>query len=131
MRFEPWASTSDPRDCDLSPAGDAVLIHSPADGEIMWNKSEVHAGDYHLVSADMRKLSEVEKKLMDCGLDKNLPTLFISECVLVYIDTKHTEQLIRWISDNIPTAMFINYEQVCVPACMGELTVVSLWWRIC
>ena len=84
----------------------------------MMSKSELHAGDYHLVSADLRKMSEVEQKLADCGLDKTLPTLFISECVLVYIDIQHTQQLLKWISDNIPTAMFINYEQVRARICI-------------
>lgn len=80
----------------------------------MWNRTEVHAGDYHLVSADIRKTSEVDKKLGECGVDKTIPTLFITECVLVYIETQSSDQLIAWISENFPTAMFINYEQVLI-----------------
>lgn len=101
------------------------------DGDVMWSKSEVHAGDYHLVSADMRKLPEVESKLADCGLDKSLPTLFIAECVLVYIDVHHTEQLLKWISDNIPTAMFINYEQVNMGDRFGQVMIDNLKARDC
>ncbi|KAL8595932.1 hypothetical protein ACOMHN_018244 [Nucella lapillus] len=101
------------------------------DGDIMWSASEVHAGDYHLVSADMRKLAEVEGKLSDCGWDKTLPTLFVAECVLVYIDVQHTEQLLRWISDHVPTAMFINYEQVNMGDRFGQVMIDNLKARDC
>ncbi|XP_076454100.1 leucine carboxyl methyltransferase 1-like [Babylonia areolata] len=101
------------------------------DGDVMWSKSEVHAGDYHLVSADLRKVGEVEGKLADCGLDKNLPTLFMAECVLVYIEVPHTEQLLRWISENVPTAMFINYEQVNMGDRFGQVMIDNLKTRDC
>nr|KAG5696712.1 hypothetical protein BaRGS_028832 [Batillaria attramentaria] len=101
------------------------------DGDIMWSSSEMHAGDYHLVSADLRKISEVEQKLADCGVDKSLPTLFVTECVLVYIDVKFTDQLLGWISQNFPTAFFINYEQVNMGDKFGQVMVENLRTRDC
>lgn len=84
---------------------------------------EVHAGDYHLVSADIRNIEEFEAKLAACGIDKSLATLFIAECVLVYIETKFTNQLLKWISQHFPTTMFINYEQVC-ESCLAFCVVL-------
>ncbi|KAK7483172.1 hypothetical protein BaRGS_00025576 [Batillaria attramentaria] len=65
------------------------------DGDIMWSSSEMHAGDYHLVSADLRKISEVEQKLADCGVDKSLPTLFVTECVLVNMGDKFGQVMVE------------------------------------
>lgn len=47
-----------------------------------------------------------------CFFSPRLPTLFMSECVLVYITPEQSSKLVRWIADTFPTAMFINYEQV-------------------
>lgn len=78
----------------------------------MMSKSELHSGKYHLVSANLKNLPLVETKLTSCGINRSLPTLFLSECVLVYIDVVDTQKLIKWIADNFPTAFYINYEQV-------------------
>lgn len=82
------------------------------DGEIKLSLSELHASDYHLIAANLRNLQEVEKKLEDCGIDKTLPTIFIAECVLVYVDVKSTNELLKWIKDKFKAILFLNYEQV-------------------
>jgi [phosphatase 2A protein]-leucine-carboxy methyltransferase len=76
------------------------------------SKTEIHSQDYHLISANLRDIKELENKLHDCHIDKSLPTVFITECVLVYIDLDKTNILLKWISDNFQTALFLNYEQV-------------------
>lgn len=90
----------------------AVFKNFSIDEDIRLSKSEIHGSDYHLVDADLSILSQVEKKLHESGIDKNLPTLFMAECVLVYIDNLKTKELLKWIADQFPVAMFINYEQV-------------------
>lgn len=90
----------------------AVFFNFSIDEDIRLSKSEIHGSDYHLVDADLSILSQVEKKLHESGIDKNLPTLFMAECVLVYIDNLKTKELLKWIADQFPVAMFINYEQV-------------------
>ena len=42
----------------------------------------------------------------------SLPTVFITECVLVYMDPEHSAAIINWAGANFKTAVFINYEQV-------------------
>lgn len=41
-----------------------------------------------------------------------LPTLLITECVLVYMTPEQSANLIKWAANSFGTAMFINYEQV-------------------
>lgn len=85
---------------------------STTDSEIMISKSELHSANYHLVTADLRNIGHLEAKLSASSIDRSLPTLFLTECVLVYIEMEYTDKLIKWIADSFPTAFFINYEQV-------------------
>ena len=41
-----------------------------------------------------------------------LPTLFLSECVLVYMMPSQSSNLLHWAAETFHTAMFISYEQV-------------------
>lgn len=85
---------------------------SIVDAEIRYSTSELHSGIYHLTSADLRKLTEVESKLMECAIDYNVPTLFVFECVLVYMPVQFSNSLLKFIADKFSTTFCINYEQV-------------------
>lgn len=41
-----------------------------------------------------------------------LPTVFLSECVLVYMTPSQSSNLVRWAAETLHTVMFISYEQV-------------------
>ncbi|KAL3846475.1 hypothetical protein ACJMK2_017462 [Sinanodonta woodiana] len=101
------------------------------DGEIQVSSTELHSQDYHLVAADLTQISELEKKLKDSGIDKNTPTVFIAECVLVYIEPRKSEELLKWIVDNFSTAFFINYEQVNMIDRFGDIMLENLRARQC
>ncbi|XP_056627239.1 leucine carboxyl methyltransferase 1 isoform X3 [Triplophysa dalaica] len=60
-----------------------------------------------------------------------LPTLFMSECVLVYITPEQSSKLVHWIADTFPTAMFINYEQVNMDDRFGQIMIENLQRRQC
>ena len=77
-----------------------------------YNTNELHSGVYHLASADLRKLPEVEAKLIECSIDFNLPTLFLFECVLVYMPIHQSAALLQFIAEKFSTTLCINYEQV-------------------
>ncbi|KAH9493070.1 Leucine carboxyl methyltransferase 1 [Bulinus truncatus] len=104
---------------------------SGEDSDIMMNKSELHSANYHLVSANLRNIGSLESKLSASGIDRSLPTLFLSECVLVYIEAEATEKMIRWIADSFPTAFFINYEQVNMTDSFGQVMIENLKARDC
>lgn len=82
------------------------------DEEISYNTTELHSGIYHLASADLRKLSEVESKLKECSMEFSVPTLFLFECVLVYMPIQFSHSLLQLIADKFSTTFCINYEQV-------------------
>lgn len=55
---------------------------------------------------------QVSSKLASCNLKNDVLTIFIAECVLVYMEQKSSEVLLKWIAENFSTSLFINYEQV-------------------
>ena len=65
----------------------------------------------------MRHIGLVVYQLIPCGPYHNIklsssPTLFITECVLCYIDTAASEALLQALAGTFPTAVFANYEMV-------------------
>nr|CAG4637132.1 EOG090X08O3 [Ceriodaphnia reticulata] len=105
-------------------------LHSD-DEEIRYNTSELHSGVYHLAAADLRKLSDVEAKLMECSLEFSVPTLFLFECVLVYMPIQFSHALLQFIADKFSTTFCINYEQVNMTDRFGDVMLSNLRSRGC
>nr|CAG4650268.1 EOG090X08O3 [Sida crystallina] len=101
------------------------------DEEVTFNSSELHSGIYHLVGADLRKLAEIEAKFSECQLNFNIPTLFLFECVLVYMSTASSHELLKLIASKFCTAFTINYEQVNMADRFGEVMLYNLKGRGC
>ncbi|GAB1602925.1 leucine carboxyl methyltransferase 1-like [Argonauta hians] len=104
---------------------------STEDGEIKFHTYDLHSDHYHLVGADLRNLNELSAKLKSCNVNYSLPTVFVTECVLVYMETKYSTGLIKWVADNFQTAFFINYEQVHMGDKFGQIMITNLKARQC
>lgn len=104
---------------------------SDDDGEIKLSPTDLHGKDYHLVAANLKNLSELQHKLKECEIDYTVPTIFIAECVLVYIEKSKTDELLKWISDRFSSAVFINYEQVNMTDKFGDIMMDNLRAREC
>lgn len=77
-----------------------------------FSRTEIHSDVYHLVACDLRDTAQLSAKLDACGIDRQLPTAFIAECVLVYMSAEQSSVLVRWIADSFTSVFFVNYEQV-------------------
>lgn len=93
--------------------------------------NEVHSRYYHLLACDLRDISVLESKLNKIGVDKSLPTVFITECVLVYLKPEISAAIISWAGENFKTALFINYEQVNLQDRFGQVMIQNLRGRNC
>ena len=77
----------------------------------------VSFGCYHLFSCDLNSPPDTLISLL-CespdgpSLSPELPTLFLAECVLVYIPTKSSHSLLSTLAAKFTQAAFLNYEQV-------------------
>lgn len=74
--------------------------------------TDLHATNYHIMGVDLRNIDEVHNKLKQAEIDYKLPTIFLAECVLVYIEMKNCTNLLKWLSSHFDSAVFVNYEQV-------------------
>ena len=100
--------------------------------DISFNKFNLHSNVYHLCSGDLRDLKQLNDKLFnDCKLDSSLPTLFISECVLVYLTKRHVANFLKSITDCFQAPVIVNYEQVNMNDKFGEIMIDNLRTRDC
>ncbi|KAM4698042.1 leucine carboxyl methyltransferase 1 isoform 2-T2 [Rhinophrynus dorsalis] len=86
---------------------------------------------FSIIGADLRNAKDMEEKLKKFGMDPQLPTLLVAECVLVYMTPEQSASLLKWAAGTFPTAMFINYEQVNMADRFGQIMVENLQRRQC
>ncbi|XP_076824972.1 leucine carboxyl methyltransferase 1-like isoform X2 [Clavelina lepadiformis] len=109
-----------------------VPLHSClSDFSTQDDESCLHCGSYHLVSADMRNLGELEEKLKQSGIDYSVPTLFLTECVLIYMSPEKSNAIIQWVAEKFSDAAFINYEQIHMNDTFGQVMISNLKARQC
>ncbi|OWK53008.1 tRNA wybutosine-synthesizing protein 4 [Lonchura striata] len=68
--------------------------------------------DYKLLGVDLSELPELERTLEEAGVNNEIPTLFIAEVVLTYMENTRSDALIEWAAEHFPQACFLLYEQV-------------------
>ncbi|KAK4474126.1 hypothetical protein MN116_003430 [Schistosoma mekongi] len=94
------------------------------------------AGRFHLLSFDLRRpVHELVDILCSPvngpGCSKIYPTLFLAECVLVYMPAETSYQLIEGLSANFPSASFLHYEQVNMSDSFGSVMIKNFRARSC
>mmetsp|Transcript_97083 Transcript_97083/g.153069 ORF Transcript_97083/g.153069 Transcript_97083/m.153069 type:complete len:381 (-) Transcript_97083:54-1196(-) len=94
---------------------------------------ELRTQHCRFVSTDMRIEPELRESVSKAGLRSDLPTLFLSECVLVYMQALHGDSIIKWAASAVseaPSAMVV-YEQVNPHDPFGKVMVENLRQRGC
>lgn len=67
---------------------------------------------YCLLPGDLRDAPAIQQALIQAGLQAELPTLVLAECVLVYMEPQHSAELLRSLGRLLPTAACVVYEQI-------------------
>ncbi|XP_037037998.1 leucine carboxyl methyltransferase 1 [Bradysia coprophila] len=101
------------------------------DEDIRFNPTDLHAPNYHIMGVDLRNVDEVANKLKQAEVDFTVPTIFIAECVLVYIEAQNCTNLLKWFSSQFETAVFVIYEQVNMNDRFGDVMLSNLRSRGC
>ncbi len=85
------------------------------------------SNDYWLLSGDLYSFkTTIMERLKLLGLDCQMPTLFLSECVLIYISSEMGNELIQEISSTFPISCFITYEQILPNDPFGQTMIQNL-----
>lgn len=108
-----------------------MLNCSLEDGEVRFNPTDLHASNYHIVGVDLRNVDEVANKLKQADIDFNVPTIFLAECVLVYMEAQNCHNLLKWLSSHFVSSVFVNYEQVNMNDRFGDVMLNNLRSRGC
>ncbi|KAF9280078.1 hypothetical protein BGZ68_007520 [Mortierella alpina] len=89
--------------------------------------TELYAQDYCLLSGDLREFTEdIVPKLKAQGFDTSLPTLFLSECVLIYIQPRDSDTIMDWVGANMAASLFVVYEQINPNDAFGAMMLRNL-----
>lgn len=92
------------------------------DGEVKLSKTDLHGKDYHIVAADFTQIPMLEKKLAECNVDYACPTIFLSECVLIYISPNQVNSFLSWTQTQFSSALvFLNHEQINMTDRFGQV----------
>lgn len=82
---------------------------------------------YSLLSYDLRDpMENLDSKLQVAGFQKNLPTLFLSECVLIYLTRSESDRVISWIAKREGLAILGVYEPINGQDRFGRMMVDNL-----
>ncbi|KAI8380028.1 leucine carboxyl methyltransferase 2-like protein [Blakeslea trispora] len=87
---------------------------------------DLKSDQYCLLGGDLRKWSEVSQQLVASGLDLELPTLFLSECVFIYLPPEDANCILQWITKTMKNAMFGLYEQIKPNDAFGQMMIRNL-----
>ncbi|KAI8059468.1 S-adenosyl-L-methionine-dependent methyltransferase [Gongronella butleri] len=91
--------------------------------------TELSSGNYHLVGGDLRAWPAVVERLVHYGFDPAAPTLFVSECVFIYITPAESSAILDWITQNMSDAAFMLYEQILPDDSFGRMMIRNLQAR--
>lgn len=85
---------------------------------------------YEARSIDLRRIDDVRKAVTEAGMDLGAPTIFVAECVLVYMEPSAADRLIATAADGFrgPRA-FVNYEPIRPDDPFGEQMVANIALR--
>lgn len=91
-------------------------------GEVPWGTNT-----YRLLSYDLRDpMENLDSKLQVAGFQRNLPTLFLSECVLIYLTRPESDRVISWIANRESLAILGVYEPINGQDPFGKMMVENL-----
>jgi len=92
-----------------------------------------HSKDYHILAGDLNTISSIEETLFskESAIDPNLPTLFLSECVLIYLKPEKGDEVIQWAANRFPVSSFCTYEQIHPNDPFGKVMLHNLENRGC
>jgi tRNA wybutosine-synthesizing protein 4 len=83
---------------------------------------------YSLLACDLRNAGELTRLLGDKGFETQLPTLFISECALIYMSADEGTNIIRWAA-HLTHSVFCTYEQIRPHDAFGKTMIRNLEQR--
>jgi O-methyltransferase involved in polyketide biosynthesis len=98
----------------------SILKHARATRELLaLNPVETYqtsfgysVGGLTLVATDLKDTAGLLRSLQAAGVARNAPTLVITECVLVYMEQQHQQQLVQSLKGMFEDLLWVSYDMV-------------------
>lgn len=95
-----------------------------------------HSSLYTILPVDLRDITQLDQQLKLLSdhqiLDFTKPTLFLSECVLIYMSNDHSLNLLKYLSSTFSRcSLFLNFEQINMNDRFGQIMFENLKQRSC
>ncbi|KAJ3214729.1 Leucine carboxyl methyltransferase 1 [Dinochytrium kinnereticum] len=104
-----------------------VMASMLGENKIAAGGCEIHGVEYSLLSGDLRQWeSSLVPKLESVGFSKSAPTLYLSECVLVYMEEEFINTILSWCARTTVASFFITYEQIRPDDAFGKTMIENL-----
>jgi len=99
------------------------LIDSQAKYEIEEKFTYFKSAGFSIAPIDLRDLDGLLKQLEFCEIDLNAPTLVFAECVLIYLPTKNSNDLMRYFGEHFKTIYLMNWEMMKLNDPFGQVMI--------
>ncbi|CAK9251380.1 unnamed protein product [Sphagnum jensenii] len=83
-------------------------------------------GSYALLSGDLQDTGALSSLLREGGVDPSLPTLLLTECVLVYMSRESTQPLLALLADLFTEALWLSYDMMNPSDKFGSMMLSNL-----
>ena len=83
-------------------------------------------GKLNLLSVDLRNADDLLAILIEAGLKLDVPTLVLSECVLVYIEKKEADKLCSSLGSALKDAVWVTYDMISPYDAFGKVMANNL-----
>lgn len=93
------------------------------------SETQIDSLDYKLFAADVRDKVVIEKLLS--GVQKDLPTLVLTECLLVYMRSEDSEMILSNFARLFLNVGFVNYEMIGPDDKFGQQMIENIEMRGC
>jgi [phosphatase 2A protein]-leucine-carboxy methyltransferase len=95
-----------------------------------------HSSLYTILPVDLRDITQLDNQLKILSdkkiIDYTIPTLFLSECVLIYMSNDHSLDLLKYFSATFSQCcLFLNFEQINMNDRFGKIMFDNLKQRSC
>jgi len=94
-------------------------------------KMKSEAENYQLITCDLRDIAKLEEEIKKIKLDPKNPTLILTECVLVYMEPEHSQNLVNFCTKFFENCAIINYEMINPHDSFGKVMVENIEDRGC
>jgi O-methyltransferase involved in polyketide biosynthesis len=76
-----------------------------------------------LIAADLRDHDGLKTKFEALNIDYSLPTLVFAECVLIYLPTKMSNEVLKYFADSFQNVHFLNWEMMKLNDKFGQVMI--------